>query len=270
MQAKIKMETVGNTGEGNTKPPPRVVPSKYWCFTFNNYNQKDLETLETTFKSFDINYYFGEEVGKQGTPHLQGFIQSKSKIRPIEKLKLNEGIHWEPSRGSVEQNIKYCSKDGKIHTNMKFKAVVKDPMDGLELYEWQKKLLELIIKPPTYRKITWIYESKGNAGKSVFSKHLVMKYDALCVIGKAADVKHGFVELNKVQDIPIVIWDIPRCIDVDYISYTAIEEILNGCLYSTKYESGMCIFNPPHIIVFSNQEPDRSKCSNDRWEIWKI
>ena len=86
MEKMETLETHGNL-EGNTKIS-RVVPSKYWCFTLNNYNSKDLETLETSFKNSGVKYVIGEEIGEETkTPHLQGFISSVTKLRPSEKFK---------------------------------------------------------------------------------------------------------------------------------------------------------------------------------------
>ena len=36
---------------------------------------------------------------------------------------------------------------------------------------------------------------------------------------------------------------------------------------NTKYETGMKLFNSPHLIVFSNFYPDTDKLSADRWKI---
>ena len=111
---KRKLETL-ETEEGNTKPPPkRCIPSKRWCFTYNNYPDNAVETLETVFKTFG-----GEEVGElEETPHLQGYIEAPQKIRPIEKLKLPKEISWRACRGDRTHNIEYCSKEcGAIHSS---------------------------------------------------------------------------------------------------------------------------------------------------------
>jgi len=267
------METfgnLGNHGEGNTKLP-RVVPSRYWCFTYFHKEDCEMETLETIFKKNEIEYYFGiESCPTTGRKHLQGFINAKSKIRPSEKIGIKE-IHWEKTKGSKEQNLAYCGKDKNVRSNMKFRKPILDPLDGLKLYDWQEDILKIVNGPVDDRKIYWYWEKRGNAGKSEFATHLCLKHDALAVVGKAADVKFGFVEMFKKRDVPIVIWDIPRCIEnVDYISYSAIEEIKSGRIFSTKFESGMVIFNKPHIIVFANQPPNEKKMSADRWQIVNI
>jgi len=114
------METL-ETRRGNTRTL-RVIPCKRWCFTLNNYTPKEMETLETLFRTYGeddylITYGFGQEVGENGTRHLQGWIDCKRKIRPKETFK-NPRIHWEKTKGTRKQNIQYCSKEGNYHTNI--------------------------------------------------------------------------------------------------------------------------------------------------------
>lgn len=261
------LETIGNVGnamEGNTKN--RVVPCLYWCFTLNNWTKKEMETLETNFKESGCKYLFSEEVGESGTPHLQGYIQSPVKIRASEKFK-NDRIHWEKANGSKLKNDLYCSKQGVEHTNMN---VTRDPIMGKELYWWQKDIMEIVAKKPDDRKIYWYWEKKGCSGKTSLAKHLCLKYGAIYVSGKAADVKCAIAELVKAgKDVSSVIFGVPRTAE-DYMSYAALEEVKDGIFFSGKYESGMVIYNSPHVIVFANFAPDRKKLSEDRWVVVNI
>jgi hypothetical protein len=52
----------------------------------------------------------------------------------------------------------------------------------------------------------------------------------------------------------------------DYIDYGAIEQIKNGLVT----QGTRLVFNCPHVIVFSNSEPDRETMSADRWNIVRI
>lgn len=54
---------------------------------------------------------FGKEVGKNGTPHLQGYVYSKSRIRWTVFKKAFPRAHFEIAKGTPEQNIEYCSKE---------------------------------------------------------------------------------------------------------------------------------------------------------------
>lgn len=67
----------------------------------------------------------------------------------------------------------------------------------------------------------------------------------------------------------IVIWDLPRN-NGNKISYDAIESVKNGMICNTKFETGTKIFDPPHIIIFSNEQPEEENLSKDRWNIINI
>lgn len=70
----------------------------HWCFTFNNYPKTAPSELENILKKECIKYVFQEETGEEGTPHLQGYIHLKKKKRLSELKKINNKIHWEPTR----------------------------------------------------------------------------------------------------------------------------------------------------------------------------
>ena len=57
---------------------------------------------------------FGKEVGKEnGTPHLQGYVMFKYAVyRPSKYFEQYGNGHFEVARGSAQQNIAYCSKEG--------------------------------------------------------------------------------------------------------------------------------------------------------------
>lgn len=94
--------------------------SNRFCFTKNNWSDLDValwndENVWTKFKYS----CFGFEVGKSGTPHLQGYFEfeNNTKLRlsavqtRIQGLGLM-GYHVEIAKGTGIQNYTYCSKDG--------------------------------------------------------------------------------------------------------------------------------------------------------------
>lgn len=96
---------------GNTKTPvPRQIsPAIRWCFTLNNYSKEEYSSIVSIFDSKAKLYIIGDEVGDSGTPHLQGYVEFKTKIRPLNLFDFKR-IHWEKSKGSKDENIAYCSK----------------------------------------------------------------------------------------------------------------------------------------------------------------
>lgn len=105
---------------GNTRPPLCAQPftfmsqSKYWCFTYNNYVENQVELLEQAFCSAGATYYvFGREVGANGTRHLQGYVEFLKRLRlsQLKSLIPIPGIHYELRRGNASQASDYCKKE---------------------------------------------------------------------------------------------------------------------------------------------------------------
>ena len=78
--------------------------AKNWVFTINNYVDNDIEKLETMYDHGHFSYVvFGREVGENGTPHLQGYVQLKKKMRLNQVKKfISSRAHLEVSRGSPD------------------------------------------------------------------------------------------------------------------------------------------------------------------------
>lgn len=269
-----KIETLEIAENGNTnlsKGVKQGVQLKNWCFTWNNYSGlTDLGILETTFEYYCKRFVFQEEMGENGTKHVQGVIECKKKMR-FSEFKLPKQIHWEKTR-NIEASLSYCCKEetrcGKTVSFGIPKPIVI--IEENEFYDWQKDVIKIIRNKPDNRKIIWIFESIGNTGKSSFVKHCaVKKLCWFCNGGKCNDLIN--LVYNKNMDIcNCVIWDLPRS-NRGRVSYDAIECIKNGLITNLKYETGDKIFNTPNIIIFSNYLPyDISGLSEDRWSIFEI
>lgn len=84
-----------------------------WCFTDNNYTMSSI-----LFKKQCplVKYIcFGQEVGENGTEHLQGYVEFKNKksIAQIHKIEGFERVHLEVRKGTAQQARDYCEKDAK-------------------------------------------------------------------------------------------------------------------------------------------------------------
>jgi len=254
--------SIGSNCNGNTK---RCNPSKLWCFTLNNYTEKEYTDIIDFFGSKHL-YYIGKEVGTQGTPHLQGFVKFQFKCRPLETKdeRLSKRIHWEKCRGNEQQNIDYCSKEGNMVTNYPQPKPIRT-LDPSKLYTWQREIEQIILQEPDDRTIYWYWEEIGNVGKTTFSKYLSVKHGAVPIEGKKNDILY----CAAMFDAPIYIFDFERSME-DFISYGALEKVKNGYYMCSKYESKPIVRNSPHILCFANFEPDTTKLSADRWVIKQI
>ena len=257
---------------GNTiTPSSRVInEAKKWCFTWNNYTDDYESVLGSVCNGPLIDkWIWGLEVAPStGMLHVQGFIEAKKKLRPS-VLGLPKQIHWEKCKGTAAQNIEYCSKEGNFKTNQNIPVpLVKMTRD--QLYPWQARITDLIEQPedPLFgRTIYWFWEPTGAVGKSVLCTYLVDQTKTFVVSGKATDMKCGVAGyLKETGEGPhTIIVDIPRSVEQRFVSFTGIEEIKNGLFFSPKFDSSMCRFNRPHVVCFSNEPPDLTMCSQDRW-----
>lgn len=149
----------------------------------------------------------------------------------------------------------------------------EDPPPPLEdLREWQRELKTLLDEPPNDRTVYWIYGTEGNEGKSWFGRHYrsppgtkgVARDGYYVTGGKFGDIQYGY------QFQRVVFFDWARKKSMEEIPWSVIENFKNGIFFSSKYESSVRRFRPPHVVVLSNYLPDRDSLSRDRWKVFEI
>lgn len=84
--------------------------AKHWCFTLNNYESTDISRITSLEGSVDY-LVFGKEVSSTGTPHLQGFVSFKDRIRVAACIEKVGQAHFTVAR-DINRSIEYCKKDG--------------------------------------------------------------------------------------------------------------------------------------------------------------
>lgn len=252
---------------GNTRTPSvRINPAVSWCFTLNNYTDEDLGAMVPKFQGLARKYYFAKEVGESGTPHLQGTIHFKKKVRPV-SLGLNPGIHWEKRKGTWEQAVAYCQKEDGQKYCFGFKPLrpLKKLPTEVMLFPWQQTVLDMVQAEPDDRSIVWIHEKIGAVGKTTFMKHLMRFEAAIPLEGKKADMLY----IAQQNESDLYIMDLERSME-QFVSYASMEKVKNGAYMCGKYEGGIVDRNCPHFIVFANFAPEREKLSLDRWKVFTI
>jgi len=286
-----KNSSNSSEGEGNTISSPRsniskkqVSPAIAWCFTLNNYTDEWIQKIQSSIELHCRVGFFNKEIGESGTPHLQGYIEFKTKSRPVNVFAIKE-IHWAKAKGNLDQNFKYCSKDanGELERmTFSYGQVVKKKLKVIEkLRPWQENVIEYIDLEFAHgndRTINWIYDLDGCSGKTQFCKYIWTKYNQTmiitggaykyiaCVLANCEEEQH--FDLN---DNTLIFFNIPRdADDQGMISYKALESLKDGLITSTKYESRTKVFNSPCIWVFSNNLPELEKLTADRWKLWTI
>lgn len=86
-----------------------------FTFTLCNYSEDDITRIRDNAHHFQY-IIFGKEIAPStGTPHLQGYLQVFKKVRfGYIHTHLHPSLHLEVAKGSVDQNIQYCSKENKF------------------------------------------------------------------------------------------------------------------------------------------------------------
>jgi len=89
----------------------RTTKSRGWCFTINNpgdFDRMDVERLSELSEY----YVCGNEVGDEGTPHMQGFVRFKHAVSFARVKSLLSRAHIEAQKGTSHEAAEYCKKDG--------------------------------------------------------------------------------------------------------------------------------------------------------------
>lgn len=257
--------------KGNTKP----VRSRAWCGTLNNWTVLEYDTITQHFKDNCSKWIVGEEVGAEGTPHLQLYWEYKNPRTFDSIKKINGRMHFEKGYGNADKNKIYCSKGGKFATNMLNveEKILNIKYKNVVWKDWQNAIIENIKGEVDDRKIIWVWDSTGNKGKSFLCKYLSMKFKCIICSGKTNDIfnqtNNWRVENPEEIQIPPCIIDVPRS-EYSHINYSAVEQLKNGFLYSGKYEGGKIHGLAPHVIIFANSPPDMNQMSRDRWDIREV
>lgn len=274
-------------GMGNTEIPAvkRPSQSKKWCFTYNNYEDGDINNIIELFDVLCKKYAFKREKGKEGTNHLQGHITliERRRLTELKAYEVLSKFHWEVKKGNETENDIYITKidtsvDDKIYQggyikNLKLERKLKIIT---ELRPFQKLIVNLLGDFDD-RKIHWVYDLKGGNGKTSIMKYIDFHYNAICCSsGKDSDIYNlfwNYIDKDKkmvdwLNQLDCFIYNVAR--NHTFKQYTLLENIKDGFLTNSKYECGTMNFNSPVVIVLANHLPDMDAMTEDRWNIINI
>lgn len=266
-----KSEIVSNDRNPSSKPKRQGNQYKYWCLTWFDFPK---ECWNSYFNNCVIplnKYIVGIEIcPTTGREHLQGHIECKEPKRMTALKKIHNGIHWEPTKTNSVNVVKYCTKDGQFINKGYTLPIPKYKVTIQNLYPWQEKVIEWLDKEPNDRRIFWVVGKNGKEGKTHFQKYICTNRPGCIVLGgKGHDMKNGVLNfVEKKKKFPKIIF-INLCRG-DSLDYTGLEALKDMFFFSGKYEGGMVIGPPPHVVVFSNEEPEWEYLSPDRLHVISI
>lgn len=132
-------------------------------------------------------------------------------------------------------------------------------------FGWQANLAATLAEEPTNdRKIKFIVDSVGGQGKTWFiRKYLTDNDDGMFLsIGKRDDLAYA---VDRTKRVFLV--NVPRD-QMHCLQYGILESIKDRLVFSTKYMSvTKRMLHKTHVVVFSNEQPDPTKLSADRFDI---
>lgn len=136
-----------------------------------------------------------------------------------------------------------------------------------ELFSWQTELKARLDGEADDRTVEFIVDETGNNGKTWFAHWYAQKNERVQVIqpGKKADMAYCLD-----PSIRVLFVDAPRSKQGEYVHYDFLEDVKNGYVFSTKYESRVKQLDNCHVVILMNEEPDMTKLSLDRYKITTI
>jgi len=247
---------------------PRI-QSRRWLFTLNNYTDAELAALNNDTFEYVI---AGKEVAPTtNTPHLQGYVLFKNNKSLLAVRKLMPRAHWETAKGTSDENITYCSKDGDFveygvrpkskaqlaadvseRQTARWKAVIAAAKEGTceeqfpgEFIRYNstiKRLLNRALPDISDYSGIWYYGPPGSGKSRTARQNYPVFYDKL--INKWWD--------NYEDEESVIIDDISM--DHGFMG-SYLKRWADHYPFRAEFKGGSMMIRPKNIIVTSNYTP---------------
>jgi len=257
--------------------------SRKFCFTLNNYTHDELNDVfsfmddaerrgEAAVRCAGI----GKEVGEGGTPHLQGFLcfSNAKTYSAVKRIPGLTRIHIEIMKGTVQQSIVYCSKDGDykqwgeepqqgkrsdldavialVREGKRMRDIGEEcPTQVIKFCKGIERLIFLRQYPRNYKtKVFWFYGPTGT-GKSKEAFEMAFAESSYYV----KDPLNKWWDGYEQQDV-VIIDDYRR----DFCTFAQLLRLFDRYPMSVEVKGATTQFNSKMIIVTSPKNP------KDTWE----
>ncbi|AXH74443.1 MAG: putative viral replication protein [Circoviridae sp.] len=91
--------------------------ARRYCWTLNNPTDEERRAIRAMDQGGEVRYLVcGNEIASTGTPHLQGYMELRTpqRVNHVKRLLGSERVHMEACRGTPDQNVQYCKKEGDV------------------------------------------------------------------------------------------------------------------------------------------------------------
>ena len=269
-------------------------PLKFWSLTIAKIDNLSVDRMKSILTEFTDQWIFQKEAGTQ-TGHIH--YQCRFIIDPAQYTETLLTIF--EARGIVRETVTFLpesnnsiSQGGLTFYVMKddtrvdgpwydpsFKPRKRVTYEGRDLEcmkdprGFQRHIIDDIKPDADDRTMNWWFNKSGCGGKSKLMKWLRWTTDdvARVGLGSATQIKTSIIEKGPHRAYMV---DLPRVRGSDERQqelFSALEEIKNGWVESPMYgKSAELLMEPPHIHIFSNELPNLTYASMDRWKIWII
>ena len=239
-----------------------------------------IEELKKLFKHHAKAWCFQLEKGdKTGYLHYQCRISLKSKERDCFGIIKLKGKYSPTSKENMN-NYYYVTKDfTKLEGPFKHddeEVYIPRQYRGIVFKTWQHKIAESR-NDFNDRHINVLYDRVGGLGKSTLASICELLYNAVDLppINTATELMQIMCNICVDQELRapgLVFLDMPRATDKSalYGLYSACEQIKKGKLYDSRYHFKKWWIDSPSVWIFTNELPDTTMLSADRWKIWEV
>lgn len=241
------------------------------------------EVLMKFLKGFCKAWCFQKEKSDTGYIHWQGhfsLIKKRRKneilnISPIKFMYLEPLLKTDvPNLYSIKEDTRidgpWTDKDQEVYVPRQYRDIVD------RLHPFQKDIwnsFDIFCKTL----INLVYCPKGLNGKSSIAAimHLHKRGIDLPAINDCNTLMQILCDIcmdNNLRTPGVIFMDLPRAMGKDKLIgiFSAIECIKKGHLYETRYKYRDWWIDSPQIWIFTNEEPNLSYLSMERWRIWTI
>lgn len=256
--------------------------SRNYCFTINNYAEKDLGRFHTLAESLDKHGYicYGLEIAPTtGTKHIQGYVQLKNSQRfdflhsyfDFKRDKKLLKFHIEAAKGTIEENKAYAKKEGAFYEFgepvtqgartdlLKIKKLVKEnPKDinkiidehasNFQQVRFVQAIQPIYFKPrdpsisPT---VYWIFGSTGIGKTSLVYRN----FPDICSVSS-----YDWLGTGYTQNECFLLDDFREF----NLKFEQILKITDRYPFTLYYKGGQVSFNSPFIIFTSPRSIDQT------------